>query len=373
MARARVTIVLNALHSGGTEATCIELARELREEYELEVVSLGGGGPAEEQLRAADINTRILSNGKAREQLAICLELRHLFRKSRPNAVLTFLYLSDLLGGTMARTYAPAAKVFWNIRNNVLRRGQTGQITYLASRANARLSRIIPHQIVYCSRVAREQHESIGYYPAVAAVVENSPLSVPFAFSSLKRCEFRQNGIADDYVFLFVGRFDPIKRVDLYLMACGALCRDQRQRTKFVIAGRDMDHSNLPLRNAIASAGVADRVQLLGHVADLQLLYSAADCLVVTSESEGSPNVVYEAMATRLPVIIMGTVGTEEIRGPGVTRLPQRDVAVLADTMASLAARGPLPPSVRMERADAAPQIAPHPLAAHYKRVLAGV
>ena len=204
-------------------------------------------------------------------------------------------------------------------------------------------------------------------------MVENSALSVPFTFSPHKRCEFRKNGIADDYVFLFVGRFDPVKRVDLYLMACGALCRDRRQRARFVIAGRGMDHSNLRLRDAIVSAGVADRVQLLGHMADPQLLYSAADCLVVTSESEGSPNVIYEAMATRLPVIIMATVGTEGIHGPHVTRLPRRDVAALADTMASLAARGPLPPSERIGGDKPAPRTAAHPLAAHYKRVLAGV
>jgi hypothetical protein len=43
-----VLIVINALHSGGAERSCIELIRSLKASHRIEVVSLLGGGPAEQ-------------------------------------------------------------------------------------------------------------------------------------------------------------------------------------------------------------------------------------------------------------------------------------------------------------------------------------
>jgi len=372
MGKSSVMMVLNALHSGGTEATCVELARNLVREHTVEVVSLHGGGPAAEELKAAGVGTHLLSTNGVPRPVAASLALQRLLRNMRPDAVLTFLYVSDLFGGALARACVPAARVFWNIRNNVLSKRHTGRLSYFACRANARLSRLIPHQIVYCSHLAREQHESIGYYRGVGTVVENSADSVSFAFSEKKRQELRAGMPGDEYIFLFMGRFDEVKRVDLYLLAGAALCRRHR-RVRFVIAGRDMDHANPRLRTAIVTSGIpVDRLELLGHVSDPQLLYSAADCLVVTSETEGSPNVVYEALATRLPTIIMATVGTEHICGPGITRLPQRDLAALVDAMESVVAGGPVPPAARLSREQSQRQLLPHPLVVHYRRVLTG-
>jgi glycosyltransferase involved in cell wall biosynthesis len=259
------------------------------------------------------------------------------------------------------------------VRNNVLARNQTGGLTYMASRANARLSSVIPQQIVYCSRTAREQHEALGYRAGIGTVVENTAQSVAFGFSPLKRERLRQTGLGNNFVFLFVGRFDPVKRVDLFLQAAGMLRHGGRGNSRFVLAGRDMDQENMRLREQILSAGLADCVQLLGHSPDPQLLYSAADCLVVTSESEGSPNVIYEAMATRLPVIIMGTVGTEGLQGAGITRLPGRDVAALAQAMDSVAAAGAVPPATRTVREPFALPPVEHPLVVHYRHVLATI
>jgi glycosyltransferase involved in cell wall biosynthesis len=62
-----------------------------------------------------------------------------------------------------------------------------------------------------------------------------------------------------------------------------------------------------------AELGVADRVQFLGMVKDMRGFYASCDLLVLPSRSEGSPNVVLEAMAMKLPVVASDSTATREV------------------------------------------------------------
>jgi glycosyltransferase involved in cell wall biosynthesis len=369
-AKRYIVIVINALHSGGAEKSCIELARFMNAGYELEVIALLDGGPAAEELRAAGVKVTLLQATGPWRQLVSCWRLAKLFRTRRPDVVITFLYLADLVGGALARMLVPDVKVYWNIRNNLLARNQVGTISYAASRLNARLSRVVPSVVVYCSPVARAQHESIGYRGTQSPVVENTPASVPFVFSAERRAAFRRARFDGDFVFLFVGRFDPVKRVDVFIDACARVHRHTAGAARFAIAGRAMDLENPWLKQVIEASGIAERFALLGHVSDQQLMYSGADCLIVTSETEGSPNAVYEAMATQLQTIILATVGTENIKGPGVRRLASRSVEDLVQAMVAVVARG-IPAAESRQTAEGARSAAmEHPLVSYYRTVL---
>jgi glycosyltransferase involved in cell wall biosynthesis len=173
-------------------------------------------------------------------------------------------------------------------------------------------------------------------------------------------------------MFLFVGRFDVVKRVDLFIEACARVHRAGQGNMRFLIAGQGMESQNRDLTAMLRRSGVADRFELLGHVCDPQMLYSAADCLIVTSESEGSPNVVYEAIATRLQSVILATPGTETISGFGVLRLPTRSIEALTDAMTRLGALG-IPDSATRWPSEAARAVAEHPLVTFYKSMLPAV
>jgi glycosyltransferase involved in cell wall biosynthesis len=369
-----VVIVINALHSGGAEITCIELVRQLREWYEVVVVGLLSGGPAERELRSLGVQVAVPAAtagwwGRLRQ----CWSLARLLRREPPLAVITFLYVADFVGGSLARLLAPRARVYWNIRNNVLARRHVGGFSYAAARLNALISPTVPSAIVYCSSLSRQQHESLGFRGRHSYVVENSPAAVPFAFSGAKRAMFRSRLPADAFLFLFVGRFDPVKRVDTFIDACARLQRSSSANVRFLIAGQGMEWSNPRLNRAVQASGIAARFELLGYVSDRQVLYSGADCLIVTSESEGSPNVIYEAMATRLQTVILATLGTEAVSGYGVLRLPTRNPEQLVDAMTSLVARGVTADAERVSVGDASVAAVAHPLVTFYKSVLPAV
>ena len=357
-------MIINELHSGGTERTCVEIARHFLERYQVTVVALTSGGPAEQELRQIGARVEVLRASNPLKAAAALVRLVKVLRELRPEAILTFLYFSDLVGSLMARVFSRRSRVYWNVRNNVLTRQQTG-FSYYAAKMCALGSRFLPHQVVYCSAVSRLQHEAMGFRPQRSAVVDNCADSVPFSFSREARNEFRSGRFDGEFVFLFVGRFDPVKRVDLYIEACARTYRSFGGALRFVIAGRGMDASNHELLEMIAASGCAERFELLGFVEDRQGLFSAADCLILTSETEGSPNVVYEAIATQLPVIILGTIGTEHIHGDSVHRLGSRELDMLVAAIANRA-RSP----VGGNRLSMRPSFAAHPLVAHYRKSL---
>ncbi len=369
--RRAVVIVINALHSGGAEKTCVELARQLRESYDVQVVGLLTGGPIECELRSLGVGVLVpRSPSGTCSKLRLAWELVRLLRRKRPAVVITFLYLADFIGGSLARVLLPRAAVFWNIRCNVLAADRLGAVSRLLTHINSLASPVVPSGIVYCSGLSRQQHERLGFRGRRSFVVENSPAAVPFAFDVEKRAAFRLARAVNCFAFLFVGRFDPGKRVDTFIDACARVQRAPGGEAQFLLAGRGMETDNPELRAVLEASGIAERFILLGYVSDQQALYSAADCLVVTSESEGSPNVVYEAMATRLQTLILATVGTEAIGGYGVRRLPTRSVGELAGAMQGLLAHGVPPEATRIAPgARAAP--AEHPLVSFYKSVLA--
>jgi glycosyltransferase involved in cell wall biosynthesis len=360
-----VIVVMNNLHSGGAEKTCLELVNALADRCDFTVISLLSGGPAAAELRAAGAEVVLLEAAGPFRMWRAAWRLARLMGRLRPVAVVTLLYFADLIGGLFARWFAPRAHVYWNVRNNVLAREQTSAGSFVAARIAARLSRFLPHTVVYCSATARAQHETLGYEPKNAAVVENSMAAVPFRFSAEARVRLRE-GLARDNecVYLFVGRFDPVKRVDVFLDACDALLARGDLPVRFLLAGRGMEPSNDWLRHRLERSRAPARFATLGYVTDRQALYSGADCLVVTSETEGSPNVLYEAQATQLLAIVLATQGTEHLQGAGIVRLATRDLEPMVDAMWGVLT------SSRPPRGTGAQPVSEHPLAAYLRAAL---
>jgi glycosyltransferase involved in cell wall biosynthesis len=93
-------------------------------------------------------------------------------------------------------------------------------------------------------------------------------------------------------------------------------------RVSLLIAGSSEDATCDQVRARALSAGVAERVQLLGFVehSELPALYRSVDVLAVPSQYEGGPGMVYlEAMACGLPVIAGRAGGAAEAVADGET------------------------------------------------------
>jgi glycosyltransferase involved in cell wall biosynthesis len=94
------------------------------------------------------------------------------------------------------------------------------------------------------------------------------------------------------------------------------------------------------LEGQIARLGLAGKVRLPGHVSPLDSELAAADALVLSSDYEGVPAVVAEALAAGLPVVATRcSVSMDDMLGNGRfgTLVPVGDAAALAAAMAGIA------------------------------------
>jgi glycosyltransferase involved in cell wall biosynthesis len=97
--------------------------------------------------------------------------------------------------------------------------------------------------------------------------------------------------------FLAVGRLAPQKNFALLVDAFARLATPEDE---LVIAGQGPCRAALERR--VSHLGLAAQVSMPGHVGDVEQLYRNADALVLSSDYEGVPAAVIEALAAGLPV-----------------------------------------------------------------------
>ncbi|EHJ59751.1 glycosyltransferase [Novosphingobium pentaromativorans] len=98
--------------------------------------------------------------------------------------------------------------------------------------------------------------------------------------------------------YLTAGRLVPQKN---YRMLLRAFARAARTDDTLTIAGEGPERD--ALGRLAAELGIADRVRFPGHLASIDPLLAEADAFVLSSDYEGLPGVVVEALAAGLPVL----------------------------------------------------------------------
>lgn len=96
------------------------------------------------------------------------------------------------------------------------------------------------------------------------------------------------------------GRLDGQKRFDLLINAFDKVC-DDFQEYKLEIYG--VGHRQGELQSQIDALGRQDRIRLMGRSEDVPNTIKSASLFVLSSDFEGLPNALMEAMALGLPVI----------------------------------------------------------------------
>jgi glycosyltransferase involved in cell wall biosynthesis len=127
----------------------------------------------------------------------------------------------------------------------------------------------------------------------------------------------RALGVAPDaFVIGYAGRLVAIKNVPLLLEAFAGV-RRVIPDARLLVAGDG------PLRadviDRVRTLGLAESVRLLGWVEDLAPLFGASDVVALTSDNEGTPVALIEAMAAGCAVVSTRAGGVPDLLVDGVT------------------------------------------------------
>jgi glycosyltransferase involved in cell wall biosynthesis len=187
----------------------------------------------------------------------------------------------------------------------------------LMSRLRFWIARTRADHIIADSRHARDDLVGhLGIHPARISVI---PLAADRHFQTpvapVDRERVRQaHGLEKPYIF-YVGGWEKRKNIPLLLRAFAAA----GLREVELLLGGGQAAQQQELRRRATDLGVADRVRLVGWVAeeDLPALYAEALCFVYPSEYEGFGLQLCEAMAVGCPVLAANATSLPEVLGDG--------------------------------------------------------
>jgi glycosyltransferase involved in cell wall biosynthesis len=152
------------------------------------------------------------------------------------------------------------------------------------------LKRVITKLIVNAESI-RDGYVESGLAAAKATVILNGVKEVDQKLGELRQ---RYHIKEDEILILSAGRMESQKRFDRVIDLARLLCTDNKN-LRFVILGTGPLRDDL--QNQIDSAGLKAHVHLGKFVRDFAHIAGDADLFLMTSDNEGSPNALMEAMA----------------------------------------------------------------------------
>ena len=109
-------------------------------------------------------------------------------------------------------------------------------------------------------------------------------------------------GIPEDALVAgFMAKFRPEKRLDVLLDAVTSL--PEQERPDYLVIGGNGEMMPMVKERVEADPWLKERTRVLGIVSDQVSFFKSIDYFMLTSDKEGVPNVVLEAMAMEKPVL----------------------------------------------------------------------
>jgi glycosyltransferase involved in cell wall biosynthesis len=261
----------------------------------------------------------------SRERAAIAV----LCSRLRPDIVHTHGYRADVIdSGVARRSRVPTVTTVHGFTG-------TGWRGRLYERLQRRAFRRFD-AVVAVSRPLATLLRNDGIAASRVHVIPNAYANRPFA----TRAEARQAlNLGDGFVAGWIGRLSREKAPDVFLAALARV--DGAVRGAIVGDGRERE----------ALAAQSSKVTWLGQVSDAARLITAFDVLVLSSRTEGTPIVLFEAMAAGVPVVSTAVGGIPDVVSPREALLvPSERPDELARAIASVRDD----PGAARERAQAA-------------------
>ena len=167
--------------------------------------------------------------------------------------------------------------------------------------------------ITVCQAFARDLSRNAGVALDSISVLHNSiRLQLPATDTEAQAVRSRFGVAADESLILAVGRLSKEKaHIDLIAAVSGLRKSNPEVNAKLMIVGEGPERERLEI--AADSSGCRESVVFTGQSSDVWPFYSAADVFVLPSHSEGSPNVLLEAMAAGIPIVATMVGGVPEM------------------------------------------------------------
>lgn len=327
----KILHVIVGLDVGGAEMMLkrfISASKEMQNVHHV-VVSLTSIGKLGQQLQEEGIEVHTLGMRSVFATPFALFRLKALISKLKADAVQTWMYHADLLGGLAGKLCK--RPVIWGIHSTYVA-DSGARVTTMIMRLCARLSAWVPDKIICVAEKSRQVHVGYGYDAGKMVVIPNGIDISRFQIEGPGRDVIRNEcGIRQDEILIgTIGRFNPAKDYECFIRAAGIVA-EKNPKAKFLMVGLGLQENNDVIGSWVASTGHADRFILLGPRSDAPDCLAAMDVFCLSSRTEALPTVICEAMAMQTPCVGTNVGDTAVLLdGHGIV-VPRQNPEALAD------------------------------------------
>lgn len=287
----RVALVAGTLARGGAEKQSFYMARALHAAgVDVRTFGLTRGEHFEAELTALGVPVTWI--GDRSEPPLRLLALRRALARFRPHVLQSTHFYTNLY--VALQPPASGSVAIGAIRNDALH----------DVAANGRWGRWLlrlPRGLLANSEAAESNARSLGARPERLRVLWNVIDLARFDAEARAPLAEPLFTAPTSLLVVAVARLAPEKRLDRLLTAL-AVVRRELPTVRAVLVGDGPERSRLTTL-ADGLGLLPDGLRLLGHRPDVAAILRASDVLVLTSDHEGFPNVILEAMAASRPVV----------------------------------------------------------------------
>lgn len=250
----------------------------------------------EDRLRNSGAELVMLAKRGRWDVISVVRALRKTARSFDADVVYSFLPTANVVSSLFLGPAGSRALV-WGVRSSSVDMPHYDWLGRLIAGAERRMARV-PDMIIANSLAGRTMCMELGFPAERLHVVRNIIDCSQFQYRAELRtvCRIRWGVPADALLIGAAGRLDPIKGIEEILQAISML-RSVYPSLVLVIAGDGDARYETTLRRLASRLGVSEQVRWLGRIDDMTSFYSGIDIFCLASHSEGTSNVLAEALA----------------------------------------------------------------------------
>ncbi|OTG80206.1 hypothetical protein B9T33_09830 [Acinetobacter sp. ANC 5054] len=315
-----VHVITNFAGVGGAEMMLARLIQCTEQQYEHVIIALMKTSDVyQSTLECCQAHYALHWNGL--NTLSTIQKLRGLLKQLQPKTVQCWMYHANVLTSLSIIGLAQKPKVVWGIHHSLAAPKDESISTKIA----LGLSKILSEQasaIIYCAHSSMQQHQAFGFKNDNSQVIANGVFLDKFQPNPQ---------LHEPTVIGFAGRYHTAKGYP-YLFETMGLLKDKN--IIFKIAGRGASLENVDVKALFEQYQLdTQKVHLLDQISDMPAFYQSIDVFLMTSITEGFPNVLVEAMASGLPCISTDVGDAQYIVQELGEIVPPRNSAALAQAI----------------------------------------
>ena len=317
-----VHVITNFAGVGGAEMMLARLIQYTENQYQHVIISLMKTSSVyQSTLERCTSHHALGWNGI--NTLSTIQKLRKLLKQLQPKAVQCWMYHANALTSLSIIGLAKKPKVVWGIHHSLASPKDESISTKIALGISKILSKQ-PSHIIYCAHSSLEQHQAFGFQNPNSQVIANGVFLDKFQPNS----ELHQPTVIG-----FAGRYHPAKGYP-YLFETMGLLKDENIIFKIAGSGASLDNADVKALFEQYQLD-AEKVHLLDQISDMPAFYQSIDAFLMTSITEGFPNVLVEAMASGLPCISTEVGDAQYIVQDLGAIVPPRNAQALAEAISA--------------------------------------